>query len=72
MIKVLYPCDPSKNTKCTKERCGAMCTMTEDPTCAKDNWVFKDLRVIPSRNIDLKDILFLNILKQKGKKHDKV
>ena len=46
MIKIFYPCDPAKNTKCTKEACGLMCTMTSDPTCAKDNWTFKDLKIL--------------------------
>lgn len=70
MIRVLYPCDPSKNTKCTKEACGTMCTMTSDPTCAKDNWVYKDLRVIFSNEIALADVIFLNILKQEGEEHE--
>lgn len=70
MIRVLYPCDPAKNTKCTKEACGLMCTMTTDPTCAKDNWVFKDLKVIPSEEIELADVIFLNILKQEGEEHE--
>lgn len=70
MIKVLYPCDPFKNTKCTKEACGTMCTMTTDPTCAKDDWFFKDLKIIPSRHVDLEDVIFLNVLKQEGKMHE--
>lgn len=70
MIRVLYPCDPAKNTKCTKEVCGTMCSMTADPTCAKDNWVFKDLKVFPSEEIELADVIFLNILKQEGEEHE--
>lgn len=70
MIRVLYPCDPAKNVKCTKETCGTMCTMTTDPTCAKDNWAFKDLKVIPSEEIELSDVIFLNILKQEGEEHE--
>ncbi len=70
MIRVLYPCNPSKNTKCKKTACGLMCTMTTDPTCAKDNWTFKDLKIIPSRHIELADVIFLNILKQEGKEHE--
>ena len=70
MIRVLYPCDPEKNTKCTKEECGLMCNMTTDPTCAKDNWVFKDLKIIPSRHIELADVIFLNILKREAEEHE--
>lgn len=70
MIRVLYPCDPAKNTKCTKEACGLMCSMTTDPTCAKDNWVFKDLKVIPSEEIALADVIFLNILKRESEEHE--
>lgn len=70
MIRVLYPCDPSKNTKCKKTACRIMCNMTADPTCAKDNWFFEDLKVIPSAEIELADVIFLNILKQESEEHE--
>ena len=70
MIRVLYPCDPSKNTKCAKTACRTLCTMTADPTCAKDNWIFKDLKIIPSEHIELADVIFLNVLKQEAEEHE--
>ena len=70
MIKVLYPCDPSKNTECAKTACQTQCTMTAKKEFAKDGWKYSDLKIQPSRHMDLRDIIFLNILKQEAEEHD--
>lgn len=70
MIRVLYPCDPSKNTKCTKESCGDLCTLTTDPTVAKENWLFKELRIIKEGEVTSEDALFIKILEAEGKSHE--
>lgn len=36
-LRILYRCDPTKNTKCTKENCGTLCTETTVKEYAKIN-----------------------------------
>lgn len=70
-IRALYPCDPSKNTACTKESCGSLCKMTTDPTCAIDNWKFKDLQIVKDgTEITMADVLFIKMLESEGNSHE--
>ena len=62
MIKVLYPCDPNKNTECKKDSCGVLCTLTEHREYAKTGFLFKDLKIIPEKEITFEDYLFLKAL----------
>lgn len=69
MIKVLYPCDPSKNTACTKEACGDLCKLTSDPSCCKDGAKFKDLVISKPEDepLTLIDKLILSNLEKEFK-----
>ena len=70
-ISALYPCDPKKNAACSKESCQNPCTMTADPTCAKDNWKFEDLRIVKEgTEITMADVLFIRMLEAEGKSHE--
>ena len=69
-IDILFPCDPKKNKTCKKTACQNPCTMTLDPMSAKDNWLFKDLRVIKHGKTELPDILVIKMLEAQGKEHE--
>lgn len=67
MIKVLYPCDPNKNTECKKDSCGDLCTLTEHRVYAKEGFLFKDLKIIHEKEITFDDYLFLKALEMEVK-----
>ena len=68
MIKVLYPCDPNKNTECKKDSCGDLCTLTANRTYAKEGFLFKDLKIIPEKEVTFEDYLFLKALEMEVNK----
>lgn len=70
-IGALYPCDPEKNTACTKESCQTLCKMTTDPTCAKEGWKFTDLQIVKDgTEITMADVLFIKMLEAEGKSNE--
>ena len=70
MIKVLYPCDPSKNTECAKTACQQECTMTTKKQYATDDWKFKDLKISPGKKMGIQDYLFIKTLEMEGAEHE--
>lgn len=69
-IDILFPCDPSKNKTCKKTSCNNPCTMTADPTSAKENWLFKELRIIKRGKLEMSDALILKMVEAQSKEHE--